>query len=149
LRRDGRLVLAEVVPRQGQRLSALVDLSALGETLASNVREAEAAMYQRQDDPRVNWDLPDLEMALRAAGFAVQTALRYETQEEERHLTSAQLRRWFRVPEQAGVASYASHLLRRLSPDDLPRVEAHFRRHLQGQVVPWRTTLVYVAATAA
>jgi putative ATPase len=150
LRREGRLVLAEVVPRQGQRLSALVDLSALGEGLADKVREAEAAMYQRQDDPRVNWDLPELETALRTAGFVVQTPLRYETQDEERHLTPAQLTRWFRVPAaQPGASSYASHLLTRVSAAEVQQVEAHFRRCLQGQTVSWRTTLVYVVATAA
>jgi putative ATPase len=60
LRQGGRLVLAEIVPRQGQRLSALVDLSALDDEMAVRLREAEAELYQSPHDARVNWDVPEL-----------------------------------------------------------------------------------------
>jgi putative ATPase len=138
-----------VVPRRAQRLSALVDLTELGADLAARVQAAEEAMYHNADDPLVNWDLPELEAALQAAGFQVQDQdqLRYDTQEAERHITAAYLSRWFSVSAAAARPSYASRLRTHLSPEELPRVEACFRRQLLEQIVPWRTTLVYVAAS--
>lgn len=144
----GRLSLAEVVPRQGQRLSALVDMQELGEELATRVRKAEEALYHNPDDPRVNWALPELEAALTQAGFVLQHALRLEAYEDERRLTHEQLERWFAVsPGQQ--SSYGSQLLRVLSTAELERVAVCFRRQLVEQVVPWRTTMVDVLAIPA
>ncbi|MDH3599801.1 MAG: hypothetical protein OEU26_09220, partial [Candidatus Tectomicrobia bacterium] len=149
LRPAGRLVLAEIVPRQGQRLSALVDLSALDDEIATRLCEAEAELYQSPHDARVNWDVPELEGVLSEAGFEVQRPLICEAQEEERLITGAHLTRWFAARPPAGSASYGSQLLTRLRPEELPQVEACFRRQLEDQIVPWRTVIVYVAASAA
>jgi putative ATPase len=145
----GRLVLAEIVPRQGQRLSALVDLSALDDEMVARLCEAEAELYQSLPDARVNWDVPELEMALGQAGFKVQRPLICDAQEDERLITGAHLARWFAARPTAGSASYASQLLTRLSPEEVQHVEDHFRRQLEAQVVPWRTAIVYVTAIAA
>jgi putative ATPase len=148
LRPEGRLILSEIIPRHGQRLSDLADLTELDVDLLSRLREAEAAMYQSPDDARVNWDVEELEAALHQAGFALLTPLKREIQDEERHISAAQLARWFAAPDRAGRhMSYAGHLLTRLSADEVKRVETCFRRQLQDQVCPWRTTLVTVRAT--
>jgi len=147
LRAGGRLSLAEAVPRQAQRPSALVDLTELESDLTGRLQAAEDAIYQAPDDPLVNWDLPDLEAALQAAGLRLHTALAYETHAEERRLTAAHLARWFTVSDSPGRPTYASRLRVCLSATELQRVEACFRRQLLDQIVPWRTTLVYVVAS--
>ncbi len=150
LQPGGRLVLSEVIPRHGQRLSDLADLTELDDDLVARLRDAEAAMYQTPDDARVNWDVPELEAALQQAGFELLAPLEREVQDEERHISAAQLARWFAVPEQSGrQTSYAGYLLMRLSSEELARVETCFRRQLQDQVKPWRTTLVMIRATPA
>src|SRR5262249_18455281 len=145
----GRLSLAEVVPRQAQRLSALVDLTELGSDLGARLQAAEDAIYHTPDDPLVNWDLPDLTAALHAAGLLLHTALAYETHTEERRLSTAHLARWFTVSVGPGRPTYASRLLDCLSAAELQRVEVCFRRQLLDQIVPWRTTLVYVVADSS
>jgi len=147
LRGGGRLSLAEAVPRQAQRPSALVDLTELGSDLIGRLQAAEDAIYQTPDDPLVNWDLPDLAAALQAAGLRLHTALAYETHTEERRLTAAHLARWFTVSASPGRPTYASRLRACLSATELQRVEACFHRQLLDQIVPWRTTLVYVVAS--
>jgi putative ATPase len=149
LRVGGRLSLAEVVPRQTQRLSALVDLAELGNDLEARLRAGEEALYHAPDDPLVNWDLPDLEAALPAAGLVLHTTLAYETQAEERRITAAHLTRWFAVAADHERPTYASRLRAYLSAAELQRVEACFRRQLLDQIVPWRTTLVYVVAAVS
>ena len=151
LRDTGRLCLAEVMPRRAQRPSALVDPSSLGAELAARLQEAEDAAYRAVDDPLVNWDAEELEAILRAAGFELRTPLCAETQDEERRITEDTLVRWF--DGQSGAAnrrpSYAQHLLKCLSADEVARVEACYRQQLRDQIVPWRTAWVYVTATPA
>jgi putative ATPase len=148
LRPGGCLSLAEVIPRRAQRLSALVDPTELGPDLTARLQAAEDAIYHDPDDALVNWDLPELEAALLTAGFQLQGKLRYDTQEEERQITTAQLARWFSVSAEATRPPYARRLLTHLAEAELPRVEACFRRQLLDQTVPWCTTLVYVTATS-
>ncbi len=147
LRDTGRLSLAEVVPRRAQRLSALVDPATLGEELVARLQAVEDAMYQADDDPLVNWDAPDLEAILRAAGFESWTSLSVETQDEERRITEDALARWFDAQAANRRPSYAQHLLKCLSADEVARVEACYRQQLRDQIVPWRTSWVYVTAT--
>ena len=147
LRDTGRLCLAEVVPRRAQRLSALVDLTPLGDELAARLQAAEGAVYEADNDPLVNWDAADLEAILRAAGFELRTPLCVETQDEERRITAETLARWFDVQAANRRPSYAQHLLKCLDAHEVARVEACYRRQLCDQIVPWRTAWTYVTAT--
>jgi putative ATPase len=149
LRPGGRLSLAEVVPRQAQRLSMLVDLTALDSDLVARLRTAEAMMYQTPSDPLVNWDIPDLEAALVAVGFTLLAALQYDTQIEERRITAAHLERWFSTALERERPSYASRLLTQLTAAELQQVEVCMRRQLLDHIVPWQTRLVYLTAAAS
>jgi putative ATPase len=146
LRPGGRLSLAEVVPRQAQHLSALVDLTELGSDLGARLQAAEEAIYQRPDDPLVNWDVPELEAALLAAGFVLLSPGRCDRQEDERRITQAHLDRWLTVSPERERPSYARRLLCSLTAEELQRVQTCLRRQLLEQIVPWRTTLVYITA---
>jgi putative ATPase len=148
LREDGILSLAEVVPRRTQRLSALIDLSALDDALVSRFRAAEANIYQNADDPLVNWDLPALEIALLESGFRLRGALSPEQWEEERQITDRHLARWFSSETTDGKLPYASRLLSHLTAAEVSQIEACFRQQLRHQVVPWQTTVVYLTALA-
>ena len=146
LRDGGRLSLAEVVPRRGQRLSALVDLTALDAALVARLQAAEEAIYDAADDPQVNWDSADLAAMLHTAGFELRAPLNVDVQEDERHLTAAHLARWFSRSAEGSRASYAGHLLSHLTEEELRRVETCFRRQLLDQIVTWQITLVYIIA---
>jgi putative ATPase len=150
LRPGGRLSLAEVVPRHTQRLSMLVDLTALDSDVVARLRAAEEMMYQTPTDPLVNWDVPDLEAALVAVGFTLVSALQYDTQVEERHITAAHLERWLSVSmDDRQRPSYASRLLTQLTAVELQQVEACMHRQLLDHIVPWQTRLVYITAAAS
>jgi putative ATPase len=146
LRDGGCLSLAEVVPRRGQRLSALVDLTELCPELRARLHTAEAAIYDDAKDPQVNWDIGDLEAMLHTAGFTLHGALTSDVQEDERHITAVHLMRWFSSAGERSRPSYADHLLTQLTAEELQRVERCFRRQLLDQAVPWQVTLVYITA---
>jgi len=149
LRPGGRLSLAEVVPRHAQRLSALADLTALDSDLAARWQAAEETMYQTPTDALVNWDVPDLEAALVAAGFTLLAARQWDTQTEERRITAAHLERWLTVSAERERPSYASRLLTHLSAAEVQHVNRCLRRQLLDQIVPWQTRLVYITAASA
>jgi putative ATPase len=149
LRPGGRLSLVEVVPRHAQRLSALADLTALDSELAARWQAAEEAMYQIPTDVLVNWDVPDLEDALVAAGFTLLAALQCDTQTEERRITAAHLERWLSVSAEPERPSYASRLLTHLSTAEVQRVTGCLRHQLLDQIVPWQMRLVYITAASS
>ncbi len=145
LRPGGRLSLTETVVRHSQRLYALVELSPLDDDLRRRLTEAEEQIYA-SDDPSVNWEAADLGRWLETAGFQ-EVSVQMEVQEAEVLVGPATLDRWFAPEGPGGRPSYAQHLLRRLTADELAEVEALFRRQLAGQTVPWRTPRVFAGGT--
>jgi putative ATPase len=145
LAQRGRLSLAEVVPHQAQRLYRLVDLSELDEDLRQRVIAAEEAIYADPHDPMVNWDTPDLEGAFQAAGLS-ELQLRAETQSAQQHISPDHLARWFANARDGERLSYAQHLGRDLSAEELAQVRALFERQLRNQTVTWASRIVYVSA---
>jgi len=143
LRPGGHLSLAETVMRHSQRLHTLADLSPLDDGLRRRLIEAEEAIYANADDPLVNWDAADLRDLLDMAGFQ-EVSVQEEVQETERLITPATLERWFALEAAGQRLSYAQHLLRHLTADELADVAALFRRQLTGQAVAWRTRIVFI-----
>jgi putative ATPase len=144
LRLGGILSLAEAVPCRTQRLYRLAPLERLAPELAEQVRLAEEAIYADPGDPMVNWDAPDLEAALAAAGLA---GVRVEVVEQasEVQVTPALLARWFE-PAVTDRSSYGQRLAARLSEAQLSQVRDLFERALLGQAVTWASAVAYVTA---
>jgi putative ATPase len=145
LRDGGTLSLAETVPRRTQRVTALVEMDSLATDLTRRVQAAEEAIYTDPADPMVNWEVDDLLAACEAAGLEVIVA-ESERETTERRITRAELERWFAPEGRGDRASYAGHLLRAITPDELMRVQALYADQLCDQVVPWQSTTLYLAA---
>jgi len=144
LKSAGRLVLAESVPRQTQRLHQLVDLATLPSDLVTRLVAAEEAIYQQTADPMVNWDGADLAAMFTATGLSA-VELLSETMTAERQISPEQIQRWFTLTEAGARPTWSQHLLRGgLSHEEVAQVRALFERQLSGQVVAWATTVVYV-----
>lgn len=142
----GRLCLAQVVPRHGQRLYALVDWAGVPEKLAEKVRAAEETIYQDAEDPLVNWDETDLETALRESGFATVQVI-VEKQVEQRRITAVHLERWFGERTGEGRLSYGGRLAAAgISEKQVERVKVEYGRQLRDQTASWHTISVYLVA---
>ena len=143
----GRLCIAQVVPRRGQRLYALVDWSSASEGLAEKVGAAEEAIYTDPNDPLVNWDAEDVEAALAAAGFA-DVHVEVAQQTTERQITAGHLERWFGVEEIGdGRPSYRSRLQDAgLTDGEVEAVEEVYTRQLQNETKTWKSAILYASA---
>ncbi len=150
LKTDGRLVLAEIVPRHTQRLHKLVDLSALPSELVERIVAAEETIYTNPADPMVNWQAVDLETLLVEAGLAGVEQIE-ETLTAQLRIGSGQIERWFAPATESGRPTFAQHLLQPvqgdgLTPAVLDQLKDIFTTQLQNRVVAWQSTLVYVVA---
>ncbi len=145
----GRLCLAQVVPRRGQRLSALLDATALPANLLARIQGAEEALYADPDDPVTRWDAPDLVDACAAAGLEARLTL--ETTQAQRRVADTQLARWLSPdPGEDGRPSYLGRLAASgLTAEETARLSALLRARLAGQTVAWQTATAYVVAHPA
>jgi putative ATPase len=141
----GWLSLAEVVPHHAQRLYQLVDPSSLDESLRQRLIAAEEAIYTDLDDPMVNWDAADLKAAVRVAGLS-NVQVQMETVTTQRLIGVEHLARWFSTDSEHQRATYAQHLGRHLSADELVQVQALFDAQLRDQSVTWTSRIVYLVA---
>jgi putative ATPase len=140
----GVISLAERIPRHTQRLYKLFDTGNLPASLAERLVAAEETIYQAAEDPLVNWDEHDLAEWFAAAGLNLSSAL--EDESDEMLITPALLARWF-SPASSGRPSYADHLGRSLTPEEIALVKAQIERQLLNQSVTWAGRLVYCRAS--
>jgi putative ATPase len=143
LRPGGILSLAETVVRQAQRLYELVDLQELGSDLSLRVREAEEQIYAVSDVALVSWLPADLQDVACMAGFEG-VAVAAQSQETDMLVSPDTIERWFATEPVRERPSYAQHLLRSMTVEELAQVRALYERGLSGQTVCWRTQVAYL-----
>jgi len=141
----GRLVLAESIPHHTQRLYRLLGTDVLPAGLAERLAQAEEALYAQEQDPMVNWDVADLVTWVRAQGLRAGDALEQDAALQV-VITPAMLGRWFAEVPAGGRPSYAQHLLRSLTPDEVAGVAEAFRATLSGKTVSWSSRAAIVSA---
>ncbi len=146
---EGRLTLAQSVPRYTQRLYDLVDWAGQ-QGLRAKVAELEETIYTDTQDRLVNWDEADLAAGLEEGGFAgIEITL--ETQASPRRIDAAQLERWLSLaPADSGRRTYLARLQDGgLSDEELLEVSARYRRSLLDKDVPWHAVHAFISARLA
>jgi putative ATPase len=136
----GILVLAESVPRQGQRLYQLLTPAEVGKSLYGKWVEAEEAIYQSPHEPSVNWDVAKLQSDLAGAGFTVQVEV--EPMTAQIYISPALLQRWFTATE-GTRPSYAVRLAATLAPSEVRAIEKAMNRKLVNQTVSWSSAIAF------
>jgi len=137
----GRIVVAEVVPREAQRLSTLVPTGDLDADLVAAWHAADDAIY-RADDDRAGWTPDDLGAAFVAAGFTID--VRTLRTERTLQVSDALLTRWW--DGAADRPGYAARLADHMSDDDVRRVRRWFGANVARRDVRWTTTRALVTA---
>jgi hypothetical protein len=127
------------VPSRGQRLSGLLDLSALPSDAVERLTAAEDAVYRDPCDPLSGWDERSLAADAAAVGLVVATA-EIETATGPRRVRSEDLDRWFAGP-------WGDAISRVLAADDLGAVRREALARLAGHDVPWLSATLYLTAS--
>ena len=146
LRPDARIALAESVPRETQRLYALLPENALPPELAERLQRAEEAIYEQVDDSMVNWTADDLAAWATQAGFIdCQVSVREFCSQQT--VSNRLLDLWFQTSQTGGRPSYATRLSDLLEPEAIRTVEQAYRAHLAGKTVSWASTTALLEAS--
>ncbi len=140
LHADGKVVLAESVPKRAQKLSELLDHTQIEPELYEQLGNAESYLFNNPKDPMINWDATDLQHSFETAGFVCQIEVtEFST---EVLVTSNLLERWLGMS-----GKYCDRLVQQgLSTADIKRIQAHFTQQLQNQTVFWNRSIVFVKA---
>lgn len=140
LQPQGTIALAESVPRDTQRLYRLLHPDALDSELYQRLAQAEESIYAQPDDPLINWDREALLSWL--TGPDVTVEVQTEHLATEVGITPALIDRWFSTAS-TPRPTYATHLSRQLSINEITQVRTAFNRLLH-QTVSWQGALVLV-----
>ncbi len=137
---NGKVVLAESVPKRAQRLSELLDPTQVEIELYEQLCDAESHLFNNPKDPMINWDTTDLQHSFEAVGFVCQIeATEFST---EVLVTSTLLERWL-----GKGGKYCDRLTHQgLNAADITRIQVHFMQQLQNQTVSWKRSIAFVQA---
>ncbi|MEM9163270.1 MAG: AAA family ATPase [Cyanobacteria bacterium P01_F01_bin.4] len=141
LRPDGRIVLAEAIPRRTQRLYALLDEGRLKSRLYKKLEKAEEQIYQNPDDALVNWDETDLVSTFEQLGFQVTTTI--EVMPTPMTMTDMLLERWFGQNSQ-----YLVQVGKQIKSEEIDLVRTAFLQQLRNQTITWQRWILFLTAFA-
>ena len=125
-----------------------MDLAELGSDLSLRVREAEEKIYGYSGQPLINWLAADLQDMLESVGFE-HAAIAEQVQETNALVSADTIQRWFAMEPDRERPSYAQHLLRSMTAEEVAQVQALYERALTGQTVRWRTQIAFVVGQKA
>lgn len=144
LRQEGQIILAETIPKYGQRICDLVKADDVGQALYQRWQTAEAALYQGDTgDTQLTWDESDLQTAFADQPITIdleQTAMSL-------YVTPKLIERWF--AEGGDRPSYGKHLGQHCSAKDVKQIQALLSQKLLHQTIQWQTTLAFVHVRCA
>lgn len=144
LRPGGQIVLAETIPKYGQRICDLVKADDVGQTLYQRWQTAEAVLYQGDTgDTQLAWDESNLQ-----AAFADQPiTIDLEQTHMRLYVTPKLIERWFAVG--GDRLSYGKRLGQHCSATDVKQIQALLTQKLLHQTIQWQTTLAFVHVRCA
>jgi putative ATPase len=138
-----KLMLAELIPRQAQRLYQLLKPEWIGAQLYQKLTAAEEGIYAQPLEDKLKWDIADLEHWLHEAGF--QGTIQLEQMPTTLLITPALINRWF-TPDNTPFA-YATYLSQVLKPQEIHLIRDRFTEFLCHQSVSWHRAIAIVQAT--
>ncbi|ORC36566.1 AAA family ATPase [Marispirochaeta aestuarii] len=140
LQPGGRLILAEIMPREGSRLSELLSGGVADPEILAKFRQAEEAIYADPDNPLVNWSSEDIGKQLKKYGF-VPDLLEKREHRFEQTLTEKLIHSWF----DPGSGGFGARLGEFLLPGELRTLKETASRQLAEKKVPWKRTYLLLA----
>lgn len=136
---QGYLVLAETIPKYGQRICDLIKADKVDQPLFQRWQTAEAALYQCDtDDTQLTWDETDLIPAFADMPITVDL----EQTHMNLYITPKLLNRWFST--NGNFLSYGERLGQHCTAKDVNQIQALLFQKLLHQTIPWKVTLAFV-----
>ncbi len=143
---DGRIVLAETVPKQGQRLSALLEFTEARASIGSRFRAIEEDLFNDPENPLLNWDAQSLKKELEGLSPA-SVKMFSATLSPKTRVLPANVDFWFRPSAETQRKSLGARLAAVFDEHELADLKNMFHRQLDNQDFPWKTVVAYFKIT--
>ncbi len=143
---EGRIVLAEIVPRLGQRLSELLNLSTIGPGVASRMIKVEEELFNDAGDPMLNWDAVTLQRELEGIPSVVVKVFS-ATDYPKTTILPTNVDNWFGPAGGKKKKSLGMRFETVFDAKELEEVRELFHRQLDNRTVPWKTVVAYFKIT--
>lgn len=139
---DGRIILAESVPSQGQRISELLIGTIDTESLAQ-LQTVEDVLYRAEDNPLVNWTVASVTSLLQSAqGLDVRTFSHEEL--SERTIRPDEIDFWFRTSQNNKKPSLGDAISKYYNLETRNRMQQLIHKKLDFTVQKWKMVNVII-----
>jgi len=130
LQPQGKIALYESIPKHTQRIYKLLNLP---DEFGDRWIQAEETIYNNPNDLMTNWDIDDLKSDFEKVGLKVEIEVERITTPMQ--ISMALLNRWFTKSQTK--PSYASHLAKFLSNDEVAIAQQLLTNKLLNKTVDW------------
>jgi putative ATPase len=146
LNQGGRIVLAEIVPCLGQRLSELMDRTKLEKEVVESFLKIEDQLFTDALDPMMNWDVETLKKLLSTIPEIHLKEFSILASPTTRILPH-QVDFWFRPLAQGERKSLGERLREFLDESGISALKRFFHEQFDKKEVPWKTITAYFKIT--
>jgi hypothetical protein len=146
--KDGRVVLAETVHSQGQRLSGLLSFKNMPKDFMSRFAAVEEKLFADKSDALVNWDPASLEKKCKAlfpCTFGVHSLL----SSARRRISPEMVEHWFRPQTAGGRMPLGGRLEEDFGKKAAAEIKKLMHLQLDNADIPWKTSVAIIRISAA
>jgi putative ATPase len=141
--KDGRMILSEMVPSDGQRISKINILPLSGQSFEKILSDAENDIFFNPDDPMVNWTIETLVNGLNTiSGISVHQLV--DEQISHKRILLKDIDYWFRNDDVKNRKSLGQKILERSDEETVKAIQKFLCTHLVNRTVEWKTRIVYL-----
>jgi len=138
----GRIVISEIVPSMGQRISELL-ADSIPQDLLKGFCAAEDELFGDKSDPMVNWDAKSFSAEIKKIkDFTADVHTSSDV--SNRRITPDEIDHWFRITDGKGRQSLGDRAVKFMSADEINRLRTLIHKKLDFKDVGWKTTLIFL-----
>lgn len=147
LAKDFKIIIAQKIPTNGQKLSELIKNQILTAETSTNFAEllekmsqAEQEFFSDIENPLFDWDGNFIANAFKTKGFSVKVDI--QEIQEKRHISSQEIQKWFDLQHSA----YAAKMEERLGTLDLQKI-VNLLETSEKSIFSWKNQIAFFVIT--
>jgi len=145
LNKGGRIVLAEPVSSEGQRLSDLIDQSKIDADLFKYLTEAQTELFSDCSDSMVNWNSDSLKSEFNNID-KIEVSYHRQIENIQKRISEADIDFWFRTTDISKRRSLGSRIAQYCSEKQFQKLKDEIILQLSNKIVNWKTVYLYITA---
>lgn len=142
---SGRIVLAESVPSEGQRLTNLIDRSKIESELLDIFEKAETELFSDSSDPMVNWNSESVQEELSSIKGIELTCSKL-VENAAKRISRADIDFWFRKTDSTQRKSLGSRIAANCTEEQFQNLKNAVFSQLNSRSANWKTVYLIVKA---